>query len=72
MSAISDKVATPAEVYGSYLSAETVATALGVSPRTIHRLVDAGELPALRVGRQRRIAQGDLEAFVERHQEPAP
>jgi excisionase family DNA binding protein len=69
MSATKDIAATPAKGYGPYLSAEIVATALGVSPRTIHRLVDAGELPALRVGRQRRIAKDDLDAFVELHRE---
>lgn len=70
MSATTDRAATPAEGYGPYLSAEVVATALGVSPRTIHRLVEAGELSALRVGRQRRIPQAELDAFVERHTEP--
>ena len=72
MSATKDKAATPAEGYGPYLSAEIVATALGVSPRTIHRLVEAGELAALRVGRQRRIAQSDLDAFVDRNREEGP
>ena len=51
------------------MTAEVVATAWGVSPRTIHRLIDAGELSALRVGRQRRIPQAELDSFVERHTE---
>jgi excisionase family DNA binding protein len=69
MSATKNTAATPPIGYGPYLSAEGVATALGVSRRTIHRLVDAGELSALRVGRQRRIPQSELDAFVERHTE---
>ena len=37
---------------------------LRVSPKTIYRLVDSGQLPALRVGAQIRIDVGQLEACL--------
>jgi len=52
-----------------YLTTDAVAERLGVSARTIHRLIDAGELAAFRVGRQRRVAESDLGAFVEEYRE---
>lgn len=41
-----------------------VAEALGVSERTVTRLVNAGQLPATRVGSQLRIRTSDLEAYL--------
>lgn len=39
---------------------------LTLSRSTVQRLVDGGELPAVKIGRSRRIAVADLEAYVER------
>ncbi len=39
---------------------------LGVSPRTVYKLIDQGEIPAYQMGRVIRFRQGDLDAFVER------
>ena len=36
---------------------------------TIRRLIDRGELPAVRVGRVYRMDPRDLERFVEEHKE---
>ncbi len=39
---------------------------LGVSERTLWGLTDAGELPAIYLGRAKRYAVGELEAFIQR------
>jgi len=47
----------------------TITTAtdwLGVSRSKLYELLAAGELPTVRIGRSRRIAVADLEAFIER------
>jgi excisionase family DNA binding protein len=45
---------------------EEAAEMLRVSTRTVNRLIDAGELLAIRVLKDRRIARDDLLDFVER------
>lgn len=57
------------------LSTSEVARALGVSPRFVKSLIQAGDLPSLKVGRLRRVWINDLEAWVERQRGshyPAP
>ena len=39
---------------------------LSVSPRTVRRLIDAGELPIIRIGRAIRIDDNDLEQAIAR------
>jgi len=46
------------------LSVATVALHLGVSEKTVRRLVDDGQLPTHRVGRLIRISETDLAAFI--------
>jgi len=41
---------------------------LRVTSRTIYRLIKAGDLPAVRVGRQWRFRQSDLDAWLNRQQ----
>jgi len=48
------------------LTREQVARELGVSPRTVARLVERGELTYVRIGRLARFRPADLAAFVER------
>jgi excisionase family DNA binding protein len=43
------------------------ATMLGVRARTVRDLIDAGRLPAYRVGRVIKVRLEDLEAFLDRH-----
>lgn len=47
----------------SYLTAAQAAPLLGVSKWTVYRLIAAGLLVALRVGRQWRISPEDIEAY---------
>jgi excisionase family DNA binding protein len=48
---------------------EELATTLVVSPLTVRRLVERGDLTAVRVGRQLRVAQRDFEDYLERSRE---
>lgn len=41
-----------------------VAERLSTSERTIHRLIDRGELAVHRIGRSVRIAEDDLQAYL--------
>lgn len=46
-------------------SVKDVAEALGVKPLTIYRLIKAGKLQALKVGRAVRIDQRAVDEFIE-------
>lgn len=48
------------------LSVQHAADYCDVSKWTIYRLVNAGELRAMKVGDQMRIAQSDLDDYIER------
>lgn len=39
---------------------------LGMSDQTVRRLITTGELPAYRFGRQYRVSEVDLRAYLER------
>ncbi len=56
---------TPLPIAG-LLTPTEVAKLLKVSPRTLHRLIGAGKLPIVRVGRQVRIHPDDLARFIEK------
>ena len=47
-----------------YYTLQQVATLLQVSERTIMRLIKTRRLPAVRVGRQYRIAKSDLQDYL--------
>ncbi|HUS62114.1 MAG TPA: helix-turn-helix domain-containing protein [Acidimicrobiales bacterium] len=49
-----------------FLTVAEVANALRVSNMTVYRLVNAGELPAARVGRSYRIRPEDLDRYLQR------
>jgi excisionase family DNA binding protein len=49
---------------GPLFTVAEVADVLRVSNMTVYRLIKAGELPALRVGKNYRIREHDLEAFL--------
>ena len=49
---------------GPVMTVAEVADALRVSSMTVYRLVNGGELPALRVGKNIRIRTSDLDAFL--------
>ncbi|HUB69159.1 MAG TPA: helix-turn-helix domain-containing protein [Acidimicrobiales bacterium] len=47
-----------------YVTVAEVADLLRVSNMTVYRLVQAGQLPAVRVGRSYRIREEDVDRFV--------
>lgn len=49
---------------GPLLTVAEVADVLRVSNMTVYRLIKAGEIPALRVGKNYRIRKHDLEAYL--------
>lgn len=54
-----------------YMSLEEVADMLGVTYQLIYRLVRAGELPAVRLGKLYRVSGSDLERYLERNKNAA-
>lgn len=54
----------------SFLTVREVAATLQLSPRTIHRLVDAEALAAVKVGRSVRISPEALQEFLRRDGKP--
>jgi excisionase family DNA binding protein len=47
-----------------FLTVREVATLLRVSSMTVYRLIKAGELPAVRVGRSFRVAEVDVDRYL--------
>jgi excisionase family DNA binding protein len=39
---------------------------LGITPRTLYRFIDEGQVPAYKMGRVIRLKVSDLDAFIER------
>jgi excisionase family DNA binding protein len=52
---------------GPLLTTRQVAERLAISEKSVRRLIDAGELPTIRVCRSIRIDPADLEAFIHRN-----
>ena len=49
---------------GPLMTVAEVADVLRVSNMTVYRLIKAGEMPALRVGKNYRIREHDLETYL--------
>lgn len=54
------------------LSREQTAEQLGVGLSTVKRLIAAGDLPTVKIGRRTLIDPRDLRALVDRHRSDAP
>lgn len=52
------------ESRGSFLTAAEVAALMRVSTMTVYRLIKAGDLAAVRVGRSYRISEGDVDQYL--------
>ena len=50
----------------SFLTVAEVAAAMRVSKMTVYRLVHAGELPAVRVGRSFRVSEDAVDEYLRR------
>jgi excisionase family DNA binding protein len=49
-----------------WLNTAETARRLGVTPRTLYRFIDDGQLPAYRFGRVIRLQEREVEEFIER------
>ena len=54
----------PAQGSARYLTVAEVARTLRVSNMTVYRLVNAGELPALRIGKSYRLRADDIDQYL--------
>ncbi len=52
--------------------ARHVSEQTGVSIRTAVRLIDAGEIPAKKIGKSVCLRQSDIDAYIARSDRPAP
>ncbi len=50
-----------------FLTVAEVAAILRVSTMTVYRLIKAGELPTVRVGKSYRLREDDVDAYVAQH-----
>jgi excisionase family DNA binding protein len=50
----------------NWLGTPEAAERLGITQRTLYRLIDEGQVPAYRLGRVFRVKESDLEQFLER------
>ena len=49
-----------------WLSTTDVRQRLGITLRTLYRLIDEGQIPAYKIGRVIRMKEEDIDAFLER------
>ena len=49
----------------TWLGTQDAARHLGITPRTLYRLIDEGEIPAYKLGRVLRLKLSDVDAFLE-------
>ena len=57
-------MAQPTEGRARYVTVAEVASLLRVSNMTVYRLVQAGSIPAVRVGRSYRIREDDVDKYL--------
>jgi excisionase family DNA binding protein len=58
-------VVQTSESRSRFVTVAEVADQLRVSNMTVYRLVQAGELPAVRIGRSYRIREDDVDKYLE-------
>ena len=49
----------------TWLSTAKAASRLGITPRTLYRLIDEGQLPAYKMGRVIRLKQAEVDQFID-------
>jgi len=48
-----------------WLSTAAAAKRLGITPRTLYRFIDQGDIPAYRFGRVIRLKETEVDSFIE-------
>ena len=56
----------------TWLSTAEAARRLGVTPRTLYRFIDEGQLPAYRFGRVIRLQAVEVDAYSDSCRKPSP
>ncbi|MGH9108275.1 MAG: helix-turn-helix domain-containing protein [Acidimicrobiales bacterium] len=51
-------------VHARFMTVSEVAAVLRVSAMTVYRLINAGELPAVRIGRSFRVREQDFDRYL--------
>ena len=51
----------------TWLSTAAAAKRLGITPRTLYRFIDQGDIPAYRFGRVIRLKQDEVDAFIDQN-----
>ena len=64
MAAMKDINRTQTTSRDGFLTTEDVLSYLRINAKTVYRLIRSGDLPAVRVGRQWRFRQRDLDRWV--------
>jgi excisionase family DNA binding protein len=54
----------PSTTQNQFMTVSEVAATLRVSTMTVYRLINGGDLPAVRIGRSFRVRKSDFGAFV--------
>lgn len=49
----------------TWLSTREAARRLGITTRTLYRLIDSGQVPAYKFGRVIRLQEAEVDAFIE-------
>lgn len=49
----------------NWLSTADAAKYLGITPRTLYRFIDEGQIPGYRFGRVMRLKQDDVDSFID-------
>lgn len=49
----------------TWLSTAAAARRLGITPRTLYRFIDEGDVPAYRFGRVIRLKQADVDTYID-------
>lgn len=49
----------------AWLSTAAAARRLGITPRTLYRFIDEGQVPAYRFGRVIRLKTGEVDTFID-------
>ena len=60
-----DSDETPDNDDTTWLSTPAAADRLGITPRTLYRFIDEGQLPAYKFGRVIRLKQQDVDIYIE-------
>ena len=60
------------DVEAALIGINHLAQRLGLSRRTVHRILARGELPSIRIGRRRLVRLSELRRWLSSYEEPTP